>query len=87
MNHALYTTNITKRCYDSGRSKTALTVFKDTLKMQMPTVLESFVARMRCQSEMTDLNDAALIIVGELTYATVEAAGQHFKHAAHLKRQ
>lgn len=84
MNHALYTKNITKRCYDSGRSKTALTVFKDTLKMQMPTVLENFVAQMRCQSEMTVLNDAGLIIVQELTYATIQTTRQHFKHATHL---
>jgi hypothetical protein len=84
MNHALYTKNITKRCYDSGRSKTALTVFKHTLKMQMPTVLDNFVAQMRCQNEMTVLHDAGLIIVGASTYAAIQATWQHFQQAIQL---
>lgn len=37
--------------------------------MLMPTVLENFVAQMRCQSEMTVSHDAGLIIVRLLTYA------------------
>jgi hypothetical protein len=83
MNHALYTKHY-KEVLRQRQIKDSAYCVQGYPKNADANSVRKFVAQMRCQSEMTILNDAGLIIATELTYTTVQAAGQHFKQATHL---